>query len=783
MRYSNQYFNKKLEIDLIISMLIDFTVIDATKQYFNNLCEINDLNKIEEELSKTKEALDICNRYERAPIYLCLDYEKILNTALKGGVLTGCELFETVRLFSTIRANERLLTALKKDQLKCKNYEKYVNELYLDLMLEKELRKAIDENGYVLDDASLELKKIRNRLKGIDDRIKNKLQEIIASKPSYLADSIVVIRDDRYCLAIKAEYKNSFKGYLHDVSSSSQTAYMEPHIIAEMTNEKDRLKNDEKMEIERILRSLTEHISLNDTTLRNNYNVIIEIDKIFAKAMLAKTYDGTAPKINRDGILSLKNARHPLLKVAKVIPNNIEFGKDYKGIIITGPNTGGKSVLLKTVGLLSLMVKYGLLIPADEDSNVMIYDRIFCDIGDDQSIQENLSTFSSHMRKMIAIVNQVTPLSLALFDEIGSGTDPVEGSALAISVLNYFIKKNVSFITTTHYPELKSFAYSCDAVVNASMAFNEDTMQPTYHLVIGKSGASNALNIATNLGLKKEIIHNAKVYLHKNNDKTRLLIKKIEEKNLELEKTELLLNQKLADTNLLKEDYEKKLSRIDKEKGKILTEATNKANDILNDAVLKSEQLLDEIKELKNKNLKLHEIIDAKSQINVVKENINVPKKRPKINENREIKVGDRVYLEDYQQYGTISRIRKDKTFDVAIGNISINVSKDEIEPAEEEKVVVSNVVIERNIDNSRKVGLSLDLRGQRFSDALDMLEKYIDDLLLSNIKSATIIHGFGTGTIRELVQDFCCKNKFIDTYRYGGAGEGGLGVTIITLK
>ncbi len=784
MHYSDQYFYHKLEIDEIINQLINYACLEITKKHFKTFVPMLEEGEIRVELAKVKEALGITSRYERCPIYLTMNYHELLDVAAKGGVLSGIELFETVRLFSTIRANKRLLDMLVKEHFDCHYFKEYVENLYLDLTLEKMLRNAVDDNGYVLDTASPALQKIRNKLKGLDDRIKHRIQEIIGSNSSYLADSVVVIRNDRYCVCVKAEYKNSFKGILHDVSSSNLTAYMEPLSVAEMANEKDRLRNEEKMEIEKILRILSTQVMEQVELLRCNYKIIIELDKIFAKALLGISYDGYAPNINTKGILKLKNARHPLLKVEKVIPNNIEFGEDYLGIIITGPNTGGKTVLLKTVGLLSLMVKFGLLIPAAEDSNVMIYDHILCDIGDDQSIKDNLSTFSSHMRKMIAIVNLVTPNSLALFDEIGSGTDPIEGSAIAIAVLKYFIKNKVSFITTTHYAELKTFAYTTDELVNASMAFNEDTMQPTYHLVIGKSGSSNAISIATNLGLKKSIINNAKQNLAKHSNQTSDLIKKIEQKNKQLEIYELKLKEELEKTDLLKEEYNRLLNKIKQEENKIINKAKNEANEIINQATIEATNLLEEIKNLQNKNLKLHEIIDVKAKIDKV--NNKKSREEPKKNNLsiNDIKVGDRVYLKDYDQYGNITRIRKDKSIDVAIGNISVNVEINEIELSlKAEKQEINNIIIERSDTGNKRISLSLDLRGIRVNDAKEMLEKYIDDLILSNLKSATIIHGFGTGAIRELVQDYCHKSKYIESYRYGGAGEGGLGVTVITLK
>ena len=386
------------------------------------------------------------------------------------------------------------------------------------------------------------------------------------------------------------------------------------------------------------------------------------------------------------------------------------------------------------------------------------------------------------MKKMVAIVNQVTPNSLALFDEIGSGTDPVEGAQIAIAVLNYFVKKNVSFITTTHYAELKAYAYTKERVVNASMAFNEDTMEPTYHLIIGKSGSSNALSIAKNLGLKQEILDSARHHFNTNDSDTRVLINSIEKKVRALEKLEEQYKIDIKNANNTKELYEAALKDIEKEKEKVLNDALKEANKIIEEAVSKATNMLEEVKELQGKGVKLHEIIEAQANIDNVSNSVNIPKpKKKKKVLNPE--VGNRVYLIDYQQYGTISRIRKDKSIDVQIGNISVNVIKEDIELVEiPEQEVVHNIVVEKNT-NTKTVKLSLDLRGERFSDAKDKLEKYIDDLLMANIKSATIIHGFGTGTIRELVQDFCRKSKYIDSYRYGVAGEGGLGVTVITLK
>lgn len=778
---ANNTFYRKMEIDKIIDSLINEAILPNSKLYFDSLIEENDINKIQILLDKADEAYLILNRYERCPIYNTMDLDKILLDASKEKILSGIELYEFIKCFHTIRSNINLKEELKKNNENVKYFYELVDDFIIIPSLEDKLKRSIDDTGYILDDASPTLKKIRSRLRGIDDRIRHRIQEIMGASANMLADSVVVMRDDRYCLAIKSEYKNSFKGILHDVSNTQLTCFMEPLAIAEMSNEKDRLRNDEKMEEEIILRDLTADIENNYDILKVNFERIVELDINFAKAKIAKDYNGSKPNLNTMGHLNLINARHPLLKVKKVIPNNIYFGKDYYGIVITGPNTGGKTVLLKTVGLLSLMVKFGLLIPADKESDVMIYDHILCDIGDDQSIEENLSTFSSHMKKMVKIVNTVTKNSLALFDEIGAGTDPKEGALIATSVLNYFIKKEVRFIVTTHYAELKTYAYGSDKVVNASMAFNQDTYEPTYHLVIGRSGSSNAFTIASNLGLKKEIIDEAKHNYKQDSNEISSLIKNIEKLSFELELEKEKLSEKVKETDELKTKLDKKYQKIDDEKIKILNDAKTKANKIIDSAKDDASKLLAEIEALNEKEIKLHEIIAAKAKISSTENHDLITKKKEKKKITGEIKVGDRVFISEYEQFGNIERINRNKTYTVSIGNMKIDVPLDMLEPAEAEIMKDNNVIIDTS--GAKAAPLSLDLRGMTGLEAKDALDKYIDDLIVSNRKSATIIHGYGTGVVREIVQDYLKKCKYIDSFRYGGAGEGGLGVTVITLK
>ncbi len=780
MNTHNNYFYKKLEIDEIFNNLLNYALLPNTKEFFSNLEEENDVDTIKKELDEVSEMMQIVISYERCPIYFNLDLEKLLNDAVKERILSGKELYEFVLLSSSIGANRRLLDSIKKNGKELKYYNHYIESLIVNLEFDKLLRKSLDEDGHILDDASKELKTIRNRLNNLDNKIKDKLNQLIASQSSYLADSTVVIRDNRYCLAVKSEFKNSFKGILHDVSNTMLTCFMEPIAVAELSNEKERLRNEEKMEEERILRNLTKSVSDNYDILKNNFSIFSRLDILFSKALLGKSFDGSCPKVNNNGYLKLVSARHPLLKVKKVIPNNLEFGKDYLGIVITGPNTGGKTVFLKTVGLLCLMTKFCLPIPAEKESDINIYDCILCDIGDDQSIQENLSTFSSHMKKMVKIVNTASSNSLVLFDEIGSGTDPKEGSAIAESVLTYFLENQVSFIVTTHYANLKSFAYSNDKVINASMAFNDSTYKPTYELLIGRSGSSKALSIATTLGLKKEIIKRAKKSVTV--DESSRLIHNIEVLSTNLHEKEKELNLLINEYKIKDAELSVKLDNIEKIKEQEIDKTKKKANEILEKAQEEANKLLEEINNAKNKNLKIHEEIELKTKINSLDDKKNSLDKKKKIKNNKDLKVGDRVFVSSFEQFGNIKRINRDKSYEIEIGNLTIKVEKDLLDKVEEEKIVNQNITFDTT-NESHHLSLTLDLRGMRYDEAKEALDKYIDELLVAGLKSATIIHGYGTGTIREMVQDYLKKCKYIDSYRYGQGGEGGLGVTVITLK
>ena len=775
-------FERKLEIDVILNQLKDYCIIEKSKNTVDKIKPSSDLLYLNNELDKVDEALQIIERMDRAPIMMSEEYETCVKLAEKGSTLSGNDLYLTVKLYNTIKYNSLFLSSLKKENISTVYYEEYVNNLYINEYLYSSLKKSIGEDGEVLDNATQQLASIRHRLHTIDARIKQKLQEILGKEAAKLSQNTISLRDGHYVLPVRAEYKNSFKGSILDVSGSQQTVYIEPQQIIELTAKKAELIQEEKIEVERILRFLSKDIGNEATILLENYSIIVNIDLMFAKGLLAKHQNAERPKINNELILDLVEARHPLLKVKKVIPNNISFDK-YQGIVITGPNTGGKTVLLKTVGLLTLMTKYGLLIPASKQSNVMIYDNVFCDIGDDQSIESNLSTFSAHMTNIVNIIESVTPNSLVLFDEIGGGTDPTEGSNLAIAILEHLVNNKISFITTTHYSELKTYAYSSNLIVNASMEFNRDTLSPTYHLKLGIPGSSNAFEIATKLGLRTDIIENAKTRTIENSNDVSELIKK-------LEYTSTKLDEQIQETSIEKDEYiklnkelDKKIKILEKEKESIL-------NKIQNDALLEVDkiktdalELLDEIKNQKSNNLKLHEAIALQKMVDDIEIKTNRPKKAVKKVNRRPLEEGDDVYSKDYDQYGVIVKKLKNGDFNVNFGNFVIKMNPSDLELVDKNETPKPKVNIARSIVSKNPVSLSLDLRGERYEEAKEKLDKYFDDALLAGLKQVTIIHGYGTGTIRTLVQNYVKKHKLVDSYRYGGQGEGGMGSTIVTLK
>lgn len=769
-----------LELDKIIELLKKNIILDKNLANLNNIHLEDNLEKIDYALSETLEASKIIQRLGRFPLFFRSDIGLYLSKANKSGILTELEILEIGKFLDTIRDCFLFLEELKDYDIEHFYFNSSVQELEYLKNLNLKIKSIMTPYGEIKDDASSELSNIRKVMKNLENNIQKKLQEILQKNSSKLTQTTVSIRNDRYVIPVKNDFKNSIKGIIHDQSSSGETVFIEPQVILELNNTLNQTKEAEKREIVRILKEVSLLVSNEYNSLISSYNTILHLDIVFAKAALAISMNATKPIINNKGIVDLINCRHPLLNVENVVSNNIAIGKDYQGIIITGPNTGGKTVLLKTLGLLALMTKFGLLIPCDENSQMMIFDNVYADIGDEQSIDQNLSTFSSHLKNIINIINNVTDNSLVLLDELGSGTDPAEGSSLAIAIIDYLLEKNCLIMTTSHYSELKVYGFNSEKVINASVEFDINTLQPTYKLLIGVPGQSHALNISKILGLKPEIIERAKGYSFEKNDNLDKVLSKLINQTHELDTKLKQNNQKLAEYNELINQLDREIAQTIEQRDNILKNAQKKADDLIKNSLKEADELVDKLQEMHTKEIKLHEITEAKYKIKQIKETNVLPEEESK---DEDFEINEQVYVQNYQNYGIILKENKNNVFDVQIGNATVKVNKKHLKKTKNQKVLSRPPQTPRPLSVNKSVSMKLDLRGKRYEEAKILLEKYIDDCLLAGLSQVTIIHGYGTGAIRNLVQDFVKQSRYIESYRYGEAGEGGFGATVVNIK
>ncbi|MCR5462291.1 MAG: endonuclease MutS2 [bacterium] len=764
------YEVETLEFNKIINKIKEFTSLNRSKELLDDIKPINDIDLINSMLDETDEMRNFIVKFGEFPFGSSEDVLSAIKMAQKGGILSVYEINLVNELIKTSKNIKRTKTNLS-NQFSFNKLTKYIDTL-IDLPdLNKEIDRCILPDLTISDNASIDLVRIRRQIKLLEVRLKNKLQEIISAKKEMLVDSNIVVKNDRLCLQVKQEYKNSLKGIIHDKSSTGQTIYIEPQATYEINNELINEQNNEKEEINKILKMLSSNISSYSTELEYNITNITNLDIISAKAKYG--VDFNKAELNNNGYIELVNAIHPLLDKEKAVPLNLTIGKTYKTIIITGPNTGGKTVSLKTVGILTLMTQAGILIPV-KSAKIAVFDNVFSDIGDEQSIEQSLSTFSSHMKKIVFISENINNNSLVLLDELGGGTDPVEGSALAISLINYLMEKNVRTIITTHYPSLKEYGYENDEIMNASMEFNEETYMPTYRLLLGVSGKSNAFLISKHLGLNEEIIDNANKYLYEDNSSS-LLMKKVEEKGL-------YLNKLIEENENLKKEiqkdkykYQNDIKELENDRENIIKKAKDDANKIYEEARTKATDLLKEVTDLLNEKTQLNDVA-------VVKHKINTLKTEQEVNLNiKELKVGDTVLIINYNCNGEITSIKGDK-YRVKFGNFEKDFKISELKYAYTE--VKKEKPQKKYTDKVFKsVSTKLDLRGYRYEDAYIALDKYIDDCVCAKIPNCTIVHGFGTGTIRKLVWDYLKTNKFVKSYRFGEQGEGLNGATIVYFK
>ena len=710
----------------------------------------------------------------------------------KGGTLGAGEL---LRIGALLEAAKRAVEFDKKDE-----ESDFLSGRFDGLQTFPEIRREISRcilsEDEISDDASSELKRIRRAMKTTNDKLREQLSVTVNSSGDMLRDNIVTMRNGRYCLPVKQEYKSAFQGMIHDQSSTGSTFFIEPMAIVKLNNDLAELAMKEQEEIERILASISSICAPETEGLERDVILLADLDFIFAKAKLSKKMQGSEP-IFDDNYIEIKKGRHPLIPRDRVVPIDVTLGKDYRLLIITGPNTGGKTVSLKTVGLFTLMGQAGLHIPAFDGSHLRVFHEVYADIGDEQSIEQSLSTFSSHMTNTVSILRRADKNTLALFDELGAGTDPIEGAALAISILDNLLQRNVTAMATTHYSELKIYALSTEHVENASCEFDVESLQPTYRLLIGVPGKSNAFAISSKLGISDEIIEKAKSLVDEDS-------KSFEDVVTGLESTRKELEQERAKAAAYREEIErqkKKLAekneRIDKAKEKILRRANEEANEILqkakdmaDDSIRKYNKWMDggkgNVSDMERQRSAIREQLKKTGDKLATKQKGNRPKTAP-----GKLAIGDLVMVHSMGVKGTVMSLpnTKGKCF-VQMGIMRSEVNADDLELLEEETLQNRKEQLrERSgagkikMMKSLHVSSSINLIGKTVDEALALLDKYLDDAYLAKLHQITIIHGVGTGALRNAVQAHLKKSKYIKTYRMGEYGEGGYGVTVAEFK
>ncbi|WP_077367204.1 endonuclease MutS2 [Anaerosalibacter sp. Marseille-P3206] len=786
---------KVLEYYKIVEKLKEKTESSLGRELASKLVPSTDLLEVKRIQNETEEAFTLLIKRGNPPLYGIQDISIELKRAEIGGTLTPGSLLKISDSLRVSRSLKKYLSESKEDR--GSNYpilEELISSLSTFKYIEDSINNAIISPEEISDNASPTLRNIRRQIISKNEAIRNKLNSIInsTSNRKLLQDSIVTIREGRYVVPVKQENKSNFPGLVHDQSASGATLFVEPMACVELNNELKELQIKEQKEIERILSELTELVEEKSESIRENQKILETVDFIFAKGKLALEIDGTKPIINNSGYINIKGARHPLLNVKKVVPIDVYIGEDFNTLVITGPNTGGKTVTLKTVGLLTLMAQSGLHIPANHNSQVSVFDNIFADIGDEQSIEQSLSTFSSHMTNIVSILENVDENSLVLLDELGAGTDPTEGAALAMSILDYLHGINVRTIATTHYSELKVYALTNQGVENASVEFDVKTLSPTYRLLIGVPGKSNAFLISKRLGLSDYIIDYAKNLISKENIEFEDVLQAIERDRIIVEENKLEAEKLKIEIEELKNELIFEKEKVEKKKEEIIQKAKEQARNILKTAKEESDEIVTELREIsfeieKEKNKKIQESQDKlKMSLDEVEQDLAKNLLEAKSSKPpKNLKIGETVEIISLDQQGTVlSAPDENGNVNVQVGIMKVNVHITTLKRVKE-KAIKESQVSTKNIIKSKaqNVKNELDLRGKTLDEALLDLDKYLDDVYIAGLKQAYIIHGKGTGVLREGIRSFLKTNRHVKSYRLGHIGEGGSGVTVVELK
>lgn len=787
----NNLYLKKLEYPTILEKLASYCHTYIGKDLAYNLLPSNKKEDVQKMLNETAEAVGLIQRNSTPPISEITNIEiylKLLESYTQISAKALLDIANILEMSAELREyfynfSEHEDFTILKD---------FFYELYSNSSISDKIKKSILDENTLADTASQNLANIRRKKRRLEQDIKNKLNTILhsSSYSKYIQENVVTIRNDRYVIPVKEEYRSQIKGFIHDMSASGSTVFIEPISVFEANNEINNLKVEEKTEIDKILQNLGTLLYPCTNQLRQDVKIIGTLDFIFSKARYSNEIDGITPIVNDEKFVNLIYAKHPLIDPAKVVPTSINIGKDFSLLIITGPNTGGKTVNLKTVGLLECMACSGLNIPASENSSIYVFDEIFADIGDDQSISDSLSTFSSHMINIANIVNTFTENSLILVDELGSGTDPLEGANLAISILEYFKNKNALTIATTHYQELKRYAIVTEKVQNASVEFDIENLKPTYRFLLGIPGKSNAFAISEKLGLKKEIIDRASSMLSSSDVDIESLLKKIYDDKLEIEHDKEEIQKNLNQIELLKKNLQRDDSSLKAHEKEIIDKAKIEARKILLDAKDEATSIISQMNEVIESSDEISKLNNLRNQLNDSIKNKAIKDSEENIAANpidRKLIVPNaKVYVTKFNQNGIVlSNIKRNDEVQVQIGLIKTNVHIKYLEPAHKLKndLTTPKVSSHATVSKTRLANSEINVIGLTTLEAIPVVDKFLDDCFLAKLQTARIVHGKGTGKLRTEIHKFLKNHPKVKSFRLGTYGEGEMGVTVVSLN
>lgn len=787
---------KKLEFDKILENVSKYCKTYIGKNHVSELRPLQDKKGIQKMLDETSQGVVLIQRNSTPPLGEIADIKVYLKSLDSYGTLSIKALLEIQNI---LQMSSNLKNYFEKDYLETSNFsavEQYFFDLYVNPSIVSTFAKSIIDEDTIADTASSKLQDIRRKERKIEQDIRSKLNGILHSSTysKYMRENIVTIRNGRFVIPVKEEYRSVVKGFVHDMSSSGSTVFIEPIAIFDLNNELSNLHIEEELEIEKILQNLSGLLYPYTKELENNVQLIGKLDFIFAKAHYSLNLHCTTPEINDEKFIDFKNARHPLIDQTNVVPISVELGKDFLSLIITGPNTGGKTVTLKTIGLLSAMACSGLNIPADEHSSFYVFDHIFADIGDEQSISESLSTFSSHMSNIVKITQKATSNSLILVDELGSGTDPLEGAHLAISILQYFTEMKCLTVATSHYQELKKYALVTPGFKNASVEFDIEHLKPTYRLLIGIPGKSNAFAISRKLGLDENIIEHASSMIDKETVNLEDLLKNIYDSKSKIEDEKIRTSLALQEAEDLRNSLKHQHSNVSDKEKELISNAKQEAKQILLDAKETANSIIKDMNSAQSasKANKLRNTLNEKiSSINTNVEDVELSDNLLPTIARENIKPGLNVYVSNLKTNGiVVSNISKDDTVQVQIGIMKMKVDIKNLQQTSNSKSSTSAnnksasySYVARSSLKSQSVSSELNILGLTVDEAIPIVDKYLDDCYIAKLSPVRIVHGKGTGALRNGIHHYLKSNKIVDSFRLGTFGEGEMGVTIVNLK